>query len=358
MIIGVTGYGATGASAYIDLIKEFESVQSYESSMEFQLLQETDGILDLKYNIVDMHRRVNINSVLVRYKNNIHNQRNRKMQIFTRGQYENLAVNYFNSLTDVTWKGTSSYDPQDVRPYYDKGALRYFNAGIRRILRAVKSKKIWPPKKDRNYSSLDEQEFNCVTAQFLQEVFKASGFDLEKPILVEQIFNTSNPLIGMEFFDDARAIIVDRDPRDVYALANYYYPQICSFMPNDRDVEKFIKYYRSIHSKRINDPRVKYVRYEDLVYRYDDTTEEISTWLGLEHVNKGTFFKPEYSINNTQVYLKYNIPEAVKKIEEGLPDMLFDFDKASRDIRFSRMNIGIFDRQSDAEKAYRKMNVD
>ena len=358
MIIGVTGYGATGASAYIDLIKEFEGVQSYESSMEFQLLQETDGILDLKYNIVDMHRRVNINSVLVRYKNNINNQRNRKIRLFTQGNYTKLALDYLSTLTDITWKGTSSYDPQDIRPYYDKSVFKYFNAGIRRILRLVKSTKSWPPKIERYYSGLDEDKFNSVTNQFLKKVFIASGFDVSNPILVEQVFNTSDPSAGMEFFDDSRAIIVDRDPRDVYALVNFYYPHISGYMPNDRDVDKYIKYFRSIHKIHINDPRVKYVKYEDLVFRYEETVKDISTWLGLKHVNKGKFFKPEYSINNTQVYLKYNIPQAVRRIEECLGDMLYDFDSAVHDVKISRVDIGVFHRQVDASRAVKKLKAE
>ena len=64
MIIGVTGYGGSGASACIALIKEFDNVQFYRDSTEFQILQQPDGITDLRYNLVESRRRIRRNCKL------------------------------------------------------------------------------------------------------------------------------------------------------------------------------------------------------------------------------------------------------------------------------------------------------
>ena len=47
MIIGITGYGYSGASAYIDVLKEFDGIQSLKKNNEFPIFQQTDGIFDL-----------------------------------------------------------------------------------------------------------------------------------------------------------------------------------------------------------------------------------------------------------------------------------------------------------------------
>ena len=71
MIIGVTGYGVTGASAFIDLICEFEDVQHYDPHIELQLLQRPDSIRDLRFNLVESRRRLNISTSISRFVNHI-----------------------------------------------------------------------------------------------------------------------------------------------------------------------------------------------------------------------------------------------------------------------------------------------
>ena len=68
--------------------------------------------------------------------------------------------------------------------------------------------------------------------------------------------------------------------------------------------------------------------FEDLVYKYDDTTKEIRDWLGLskmDHTAQNKYFDPKVSINNTQLWKKNrSYEEEAKQISALLPEFLYD----------------------------------
>lgn len=335
MIIGVTGYGGTGASAYIDLIKEFEGVQSYDSAIEFQTIQETDGISDLKYNLVQSGHRLSTNAAIRRFLNNLDNPRINKLMQYSNGKYKELAREYAANLTQIAWIGRSNYDPIDLRPPYDRLSTRKFTKIINATLSRINEKWAWPPLRERYFSFLDEEEFNKYTGEFINGFFEACGFDTTKPILVEQIFNTRNPLEGAEYFDKIRSLVVERDPRDVFILTNYNLRRLSGYMPHDGNVETFVRYYRSLHSSKVIDPRVWYVQYEDLIFQYEETCTRLSEWLGIAQIKKGDYFKPEHSFNNAQMYLRHpDLKDKIKYIEDNLTDYLYDFDSVPSNLGY------------------------
>ncbi len=80
MIIGITGYGYSGASAYIDVLKEFDGIQSLKKNNEFPIFQQTDGIFDLQHALVEEPRRLNISSMIVRFRRNTKDSRSNKLE--------------------------------------------------------------------------------------------------------------------------------------------------------------------------------------------------------------------------------------------------------------------------------------
>ena len=74
-----------------------------------------------------------------------------------------------------------------------------------------------------------------------------------------------------------------------------------------------------------------FVRFEDLIYKYEQTTEMIRKWLGLEkesHVYVRERFNPDVSIRNTRLWEKF--PEAeedVRYIEKKLAEYLYPYEE-------------------------------
>lgn len=344
MVIGITGYGATGASAYVDLLREFDNVQSFDSHAEFQLLQQPDGIRDLRFNLVESRRRISINCAIHRFiKQYKFKRNNTSYNKVTKGKYTQLSEKYINSLIQMTWKGKSIYDPQDILKPIEKDSLAKVNNFIRRIIHIFDKCAPWPPMIPRYYSYISTEDFIAKTKTYLSDFFQACEFDLNNPIMLEQLFCLENPLEGSEYFDtETKSIIVDRDPRDVFLLTNGYLADNCSFMPNTGNVEDFVKYYKGLHSTFCEDPNVLYVNFEDLIYNYHSTVCRMEQFLGIKHVHPKSNFKPEWSINNTQVYKNYpQYEKEIKYIEEQLHDYLYPYE--SQEIDFVPEEIGLFD---------------
>ncbi|MBP3882876.1 MAG: hypothetical protein J6E40_12030 [Lachnospiraceae bacterium] len=346
MIIGVTGYGGSGASACIALIKEFDNVQFYRDSTEFQILQQPDGITDLRYNLVESRRRISINTAIIRFKKMISNKRSDRLSSQTHNQFKKISLEYISSLARITWIGKSTYDPQDLLGLLDGPLFKYPNALIRRLIWLFKSEREWPPSNRRYYTSLSETDFVNYTKKYLNNIFKASGFDTNRPILLEQLFSLENPTGGFDYFDDnVRSIIIDRDPRDFYTLVSLYWSKSSTgYMPNNNNVKDFVEYYKGLHHYISSDSRVLYLRFEDLIYQYDETVRQLETYLGIRHVSKGTFFKPELSINNTKIYqLHPELADDIAYIENNLNDYLYDFEKYEDSLGFHKGITGVFD---------------
>lgn len=88
------------------------------------------------------------------------------------------------------------------------------------------------------------------------------------------------------------------------------------------------------------------MQFEDLLFDYENTIGKVADFLGLKHIKKGAFFKPECSINNTQQYLNYpQLQNDIKYIEEHLSDMLYPFDEKKNNITYVPKKMKAVDRQ-------------
>lgn len=344
MIIGITGYGFSGASAYTRVLKEFDDIQSYPGDNEFQIIQEPDGLLDLMYGIVKSNRRVYCNTAVNRFIKCIHGVSNAQLSRQTHGRFEEISHQYLDSLVNLSWNGRSNYDPDDVRHSLDRRRFYRINSLIRALLKRGRIHIAWPPDKKRYFAFINEEEFIQKTKQYINDILTASGIDPKGDVILEQVFNCSDPLSGAEFFDqDVVSLIVDRDPRDLYILTNVVYPEACRFMPNKRELEPYIEYYKLLHYNHVDDPRVKYLKFEELVYRYTPSVKMLEEMLGRKIKRPGTVFKADESMVNTQLFKKY--PQCSKEIaiiEKELEPYLYDYDSAEKCAEFKPANTRIY----------------
>lgn len=344
MIIGITGYGYTGASAYIDVLKEFKDVQSLPQNTEFQIVQQSDGVIDLEYGLVFAKRRLHTNTTIKRFINSLNSNRNKNMDIISNGAYSKLFKEYIKILTQISWYGKSNYDPEDIKSFLSKHKKWIVNRAIAYIIRYFDKHAVWPPRQKRYFSYMEKEDFERITKQYFKKLLESFGFDLQKNIILEQVFNPFEPLSGAQFFDlPVVSIVVDRDPRDIFLLTNILYPENCGFMPCNCNVEDFVTYYKKLHSHLVDDKRVLYLRFEDLIYNYDETIGKLEKLLNSKNTNKGSIFKPELSINNTQMYLKYpQFEKEYKYIEENLNNYLYDFELAKSNVKFDVVKVNPF----------------
>lgn len=330
MILGTCGFGNTGASAVLDYFRGYTNIDIFDR-FEFQLLHQADGINDLKYHLTQSCERIACNAAISRFirlqKKGAFGNNIRKI---IGNKYDEWVLEYISELLLCEWMGESStYDPIDISSFSRNRIIRFAERSINYLLRKVNMKWHCPKYRKKYFSMMTEMEFDQITKKHLKKLLSLLNFSEHNLIVVDMLFSSTNPEHGMEFFDDAKAIIVNRDPRDVYVSAKLH-PEDSRFMPND-SVEKFIVYYRTMQRFLETSSNVMIVQYEDLIYKYFETTNAIKQFLQLKDIpeNEFVYFDPTYSVRYTKrqnLYDKY--PDDVKMIEKKLQEYLYDFENA------------------------------
>ncbi|GEM_PF-1086980 len=323
-VIGVCGFGSTGSSAVHDYLLEFENTME-PGRAEFDWAYVPDGLLDLEYHLFHPYARTMDSIIAIK----------RFMDIS-----ETLAAGYsgasgmkredfldsvrrlVDSITQASWHWYRLKD----HSIWERLKYKYLQKVI--MPREKRTKEInngWPQPLVR--FSVCPENFMTVAQQHIREVLCLMGWDEKRDLIVDMAFSSCLPEPSMRFFPNAYAIIVDRDPRDIFIHAHTVLMGRNHWMPFN--VKDFCTYYRGLRnsSKREDSERILHVSFCDLVYRYEETTSRIRQFLGYgENSAPNTLFIPELSKANTQEWLRFpQFADDIRHIEQQLPEYLYDF---------------------------------
>lgn len=334
-LITCASYYGTGSSAITDYISEFDKCYSL-GDYEFRFIQDPEGICDLEYNLIDNHHRHNSGHSLKRFKRlvdfNAGNKFVKKYEPFFNNKWKVISYEYIEQLTDFSQIG---YWHQDV---IDRGYFFYFR---KRLFNKVLVQTIWRnkerglielPKEITLYSRPSKEKFINLTRDYLEKLFKEANKEGKDDLMVDQLVPPSNLSRYLEYFKDIKVFVVDRDPRDLYLLEKCIWKG--RIIPVETP-ELFVKWYKYTREHRKYEDydfdKVMVVQFEDLVYKYEQTTEKIKVWLGYNdknHINKNKYLVPEKSKKNTKLWEKYpEYQEDIKYIETELKDVLYNYPK-------------------------------
>ena len=333
MIIGACGYGGTGSSAVKDYIKEFRNVQTLDRA-ESQFAFKVDGLQDLHYHLCERNsRELNGDIAIKRFREAALYAKVPfvKKTYLNSKQYVRDTEDFLQSLVQTEYCGLENFDYENVSKWHAILVLAFKKIIIKQYERITgKLYKGWPM---RTISvCIDPDEFYEKARSYMRKLIINGGGDYSKIILLDQPFEGNAPEQSFPFYDDPYAIVVDRDPRDLYMASSYQWPD-GMFMPR-RDVKAFVHYYRN-QRKNVNvhgsNNRILRVSLESMIFDYEITTARIKDFLGFsesDHIYPKKYFEPKRSIKGSQIYKK--IPgheEEIYYIEKELKEYLFDFDK-------------------------------
>lgn len=327
MIIGACGFGSTGSSAVTDYLKEYQKFQVLDN-IEFTWVSSVDGLIDLDFHVNHPHNRTTDSiRAIDRYRELCNRMVNKYRSVGIPPEiFTNLTDNFLNSIITTSWSWTT---PRS------KGLIdrirRYFYARFRIVSKwEVKHGRHWEgfPLETVSLSVLPEG-FDEKARKHVGDILSAMGADFSRPIILDQPFSGNNPQACFKFFDDPYAVVVDRDPRDNYVFARTKLLGRFHLMPINR-VEDFVKYYRALRKDQpYTHPheRVICLKFEDMVYHYDETTAKLREFFHLpENPNPKSIFDPAISMPNTQVWKRYpQFAKDIEYIEKELPEYLFDY---------------------------------
>lgn len=329
MIIGACGYGATGSSVITDLLKEYDDIQVFDN-FEFWMSYRVDGLEDLEYHLMKQYTKgescdVAIRRFLRKSKSYmvpfINKPCNGKL-------YYQLSKKFINEITQFRFKGLytadvcSGYIMKDIFAFASKKIV------MPKIIERVLGRRVYMWPADFKYFCIEPDNFYTASQQYTTSVLKAMGADLSKPICLDQPFSGNSPENSFKFYQDPYAIVVDKDPRDLYLAGKYTKDPNFKFSPV-MNVDEFIVYYKKLRNNYTESNRILRISFEDLVYNYEQSVEKIEKFLNISnHVRPKQVFNPAKSINNTQlIRLHPDEEKNIKKIEKELEEYLFDFEK-------------------------------
>ncbi|SHF04087.1 MULTISPECIES: sulfotransferase [Caloramator] len=331
-IITCASYGGTGSSAVSDLFKEFENVKSM-GDFEFSIAHDVDGISDLQHYIVDDMHRLKVDEAIYRFKkltNNIAPNYER----FFNNKFKEITNEYINSLIDVEWDGFWLQQP--LRYGKIERKIRYGIPGkIQRIKNSLFGKKhdyefVVYYKRSKMYYSCARDRFIENTRKYFEKLFYELDVNNEFEYLVlDQLIPPNNTERYLNYFNNLKCIVVDRDPRDLYILNKKYWRE--GWIPTE-DVNVYIKWYRLLreHLKyEKDDDRVLRVKFEDFIYNYDKTINEVLKFAGIDsskHTKKQQYFNPNISIKNTKLWEKnIEFSDEIRLIEDKLNEFCYRY---------------------------------
>lgn len=335
--IGVCGYGYSGSGAVVDLLRECSEV-NYINYGEFNISYIPDGLEDLRFHIMDSHSRyLSSDIALKRY----HERISKYVKSDVRFPSEikkaiiDLTTEYINSLTMVSWIGYWGVDYQETIGKLSNIRYRVNNKFYSFFKRFKKQGLLYPERVMR--LSINPPQFEEITRDYVHSVLLVLGYKEGKINIIDQLFAADDPVKSFSFFKNPMAILVDRDPRDVYILAKNTLVNHSLWIPTS-NVKSFVEYYKCIREHEKNDSNnILRLYFEELVYDYDKTKQIIADFIGIHAPSlNGGLFNPEISINNTQLYeiADKKFVSDINYIERNLSSYLFDFSRYS--IRPSR----------------------
>lgn len=333
-VIIPTGYMGSGSSAITDLMSEIEEVDVSRGTFEYVFLHCPNGVFDLEDKLLRGNNAVRSDEAL-------HTFANTMKQLYDKKYW--WVGHYNKNVGREFWNVTQQYVEQLIQYkneyywYYQENVTfkMMFQLVWKRFLKVISRGKI-QGKKVLSYSPMwvsfvSPNDFYSITQKYIYQLFDMMGFDKESLVL-DQLLLPFN-LFRMEkyFKKDVFAIVVERDPRDVFISNKYYWPKQVGVVPYPTDVHKFCEFYLNMRAmeKNVDSSQILRVRFEDLIYRYEETVDKIFQhleWDKERHTRKREKFKPECSIYNTQLFLKN---EEYRKecfiIENELKQYLYDF---------------------------------
>lgn len=324
----IAGYGWSGSSAVVDLLKEFNGF--WDPNIEFRLIKDSYGLIDLRYNLVEKWDPLNSDIAIKDFVwlTNHLNHKNSKISLQQGLDYQNIFKDNFLIQTNNFLEHIIKYNYKSHWWFFDfkKTKLEYF---IYKILRKVNKNK--SNNSIMHFSNCTEEEFDKWSKLYINSLFSPIIKENNmQHIILDQAVPVQNPEMAQHYFDNYKIIIVDRDPRDIYVdLINGKF-LLGQDLAVTHDVFKYIDWHKAMR-KNLNNilklSNIKYIRFEDLIINYDKSINEIVTFLNIspnEHIHKCELFKPNISKRNIGLWKNYSQQNEIAIIEKELSEYIYD----------------------------------
>ncbi len=334
-IIVPTGYMGSGSSVVTDLVAEFEGFEAARGSFEYVFLHCPGGVFDLEDKLLRGNNAIRSDEALHTFYSTMRQLYDKKY--WWVGNYKQIIGESFWSATEDYVNELTQYNPSFYWYYQENTDLKmFFQLVWKRIVKVITLNRV-NLKKPLLYSPMwvsyvKPEQFYGISKKYIYKVLDELGHSKGNIILDQLLLPFNLFRIDNYFDEDIEVFVIERDPRDMFLMNKYIYPSQNGQVPYPTDVKEFCNCYRALRQMEgeCTSKKVHRFKFEDFIYNYEETVKQIQMILSKDgevpkHILRNKFFKPEKSINNTQLFVNEEYKNETDIIEKELAEYLYDF---------------------------------
>lgn len=333
--IDVSGLGNSGKAIVSDFLSEFESIYVPRKDFEFLLIRAHGGLLNLFQDLVENWSPIRCHSAIEEFRKLARRLAARPNPLHVREISDSAGFNYedfftgFSKISDEFIRSLIDFDYLGVWPF------EKLSMPTSQLVRTRLREKFTglATRDSIHFCSGDGLEIKI--AEYLGRLFATR---VEKPTSAYVTHNAIEPYgyaTAFKFLPQSKAILVVRDPRDIYANIRMgtaasvpFYKRIDARRYNicaAADVDHFIAYQKKVLSYLPNAAKhpeqVLVIDFNEFIHRYMETKIRIMNFLGIDpahHIRERAQFDPEKSVQNVGLYHQYPEQHEIQRIKDGL----------------------------------------
>lgn len=332
-----TGYMGSGSSVITDLVSEIDGYTAKQGTFEYMFLHCPDGLFDLEDKLLVGNNAVRSDEALRSFLKRMRQLYDKKY--WWVGHYKELIGPEFWPITEAFVSELVDVTSDNYWYYQENVTFRMFWQLVWQKIVRVATLGRYRGKKVLQYQGMQlayptAPEFYDAARQYVANVLSLTDLPTHNMIMDQLLLPFNLHRIDDYFGDYARAFVVERDPRDVFVANKYVYAARNEAVPYPTDVTAFCTMYRKLRQMERPAPsdKVCRLRFEDLIYRYDDSLARLYAHLGLPEAQQQSHrrfarFDPQKSIDNTQLFLipQETIQAERRILERELAPYLYEF---------------------------------
>jgi hypothetical protein len=282
LIVDISGYSFSGKSAIYSYLSSCAGIKSFDIEFEFDLIRAPGGLYELYSACTDPNWSIVRSSAAVaRYQKLISNLGN-KRNILTR--LSSIGVYYedlFPGFVDASGRFLDRITSTSYKSYWPFLSLSQGSAVVTKLKNIVR-----PQLSTVSLARLNKLDFLSAARLYTDAIFSQNDTDIYSVVILSNAFETSSPQSSIQFFNNAKSIVVDRDPRAIYYSAYLDSRSGCGsagFSVIGSSVHDFIdRFLLQRQSLSGDSADVLRVRFEDIVQDMGSLTSLISDFLDFD----------------------------------------------------------------------------
>lgn len=315
-LISVSGFGYSGSGLIIDFLNS--SNNTVFSPVEFRLLKDVDGLLNLRNSFIGQGNYMNIDITLKRFK--------RFCKVLARKNNINFGMNY-NHLSDDTFLEHINVFTEEIvsgKYWSDAFVFKYHKSDISQILWKVLRKLKFKIIADQRFIPVSIEEFDISVNKLLNNLFTDMTKNTDNFLVVDQAIDPTAINSYRELLGNTKCIVVGRDPRDSYV-------DLINSKDVLYDVDQFIYLFKKMrlmfHENSNKLENVLYIQFESFLTSFEIEAKRV---IEFTKGSKDDFslddclnYKYNKSLKNIGIHKNFNDQLAIKKIEKELNEYCY-----------------------------------